>query len=150
LKRRKEEKLKGDKLRELILLVHLNNKYDREKNKIPWLKEKLGYSTGGLYNALDESGYFERKNDEIHLTEKGTNYLNRQLLPQYTVFYPIGNFLITLGLVFLLQWYLWTYAHTPMIFQWYSAVMVIASGIVIRFFFLRIVYWIISRRKEAQ
>lgn len=147
MKRREKDELKGDKLRELILLVYLNNKYDKEKNKVPWLKEKLGYSTGGLYHALDESGYFERKGDEIKLTEKGIRYLNKQLLPQYTVFYPIGNFLIILGCVFLLQWYLWTYANIPMIFQWHSAVIVIVGGVVLRFFFLRIVYLVMSHRK---
>lgn len=65
MSKRKEEKLKGDKIRDLILIVYLNNKYDKDKNRIPWLKEKLGYSTGGIYNALDESGYFERTSDAI-------------------------------------------------------------------------------------
>lgn len=144
---KKEKKLRGDKLRELILLVYFNNKYDKDKNRVPWLKEKLGYSTGGLYNALDNSGYFERKKDEINLTEKGTNYLNKHILPQYTVFYPIGNFLIILGLVLLFQWYLWTYANTPMIFQWYSASIIIAGGIIIRVFFMRLSYWIMRKKK---
>lgn len=148
MRRRKEEKLRGDKLRELILLVYLNNKYDKEKNKIPWLKEKLGYSTGGLYSALDESGYFDRKGDEICLTEKGNDYLHKNILPLYIVFYPVGNFLIILGLVLLLQWYLWTYLQTVMIFQWYSAITVIIGGIVLRVFFLRIVYWIMTHKKE--
>jgi len=148
LKRRKNEKLRGDRLRDLILLVYLNNKYGGEKIKLSWLKEKLGYSTGGLYSALDESGYFERKGDEIRLTEKGKAYLREHILPQYTVFYPIGNFLIILGLVLLLQWYLWTYLHTPMIFQWYSAVIVIAGGIILRVFLMRLVYWVMIHRKE--
>jgi len=145
--KKKEEKLKGDKLRELILMVYLNNKYDKDKNRIPWIKEKLGYSTGGLYHALDDSGYFERKKDEIHLTEKGTNYLNKQLLPQYTAFYPIGNFLIILGFVFLLQWYFWAYAQTTIIIPWYSAVIVIAAGILVRFFFLRLIHLIMKMKK---
>lgn len=150
LKRRKNEKLRGDKLRDLILLVYLNNKYGGEKIKLSWLKEKLGYSTGGLYSALDESGYFERKGDEIRLTEKGEAYLREHILPQYTVFYPIGNFLIILGLVLLLQWYFWTYLQTPIIFQWYSAVMVIAGGIILRVFLMRLVYWVTIRRKERK
>lgn len=146
MKRRKKS-FRGDKLRELILLVYFNNKYDKDKNRMPWLKENLGYSTGGLYHALDNSGYFEKNKDEISLTEKGTNYLNKHILPQYTVFYPIGNLLIILGLVFLLQWYLWTYVNTLMIFQWYSAIMVIAGGIVVRFFLMRLSYWMMKRKK---
>ena len=144
-----EEKLRGDKLRELILLVYFNNKYDKSKNKASWLKENLGYSTGGLYNALDNSGYFDRKADEISLTQKGVNYLNKHILPQYTVFNPVGNFFIVLGLVFLWQWFQWTYANTPIIFPWHYAVMIIAGGIIIRFFMMRINYWTMKKRKEA-
>lgn len=145
--KKKEEKLKGDKLRDLILMVYLNNKYDKDKNRIQWLKEKLGYSTGGLYHALDNSGYFERKKGEIQLTEKGTDYLNKQILPQYTAFYPIGNVLIILGFVFLLQWCFWTYKQTVMLIPWYSAVIVIALGIFVRFFFLRLNHLIMKMKK---
>jgi hypothetical protein len=147
LTRKAESKLKGDKLRDLILVVYLNNKYGKDKNTMPWLKKKLGYSTGGLYHALDDSGYFERTADEIRLTEKGTNYLNKEILPQYTAFNPIGNVLIILGLVFLLQWYMWTFAQTSVIVPWYSAIIVIAAGIVIRFFYLRLAHWIIKTKK---
>jgi len=145
--KKEEEKLRGDKLRDLILMVYLNNKYDKDKNRISWLKEKLGYSTGGLYHALDNSGYFERKKEDIYLTEKGTNYLNKQILPQYTVFNPIGNLLIILGFVFLLQWYSWTYAHKPVVIPWYSALIAIALGILVRFLFLRLVHSIMKRKK---
>ena len=146
----KQEKLKGDKLRELILLVYFNNKYDKSKNKISWLKENLGYSTGGLYSALDYSGYFERKGDEINLTEKGSSYLKREILPHYTVFNPIGNFFIMIGLFLLFQWYLWTYSKTLLIFQWYSALLIIAGGIVVRFFFMRLTYQIMKRQKQTR
>jgi hypothetical protein len=146
--KKEEEKLKGDKMRDLILMVYLNNKYDKDKNRIPWLKEKLGYSTGGLYNALDESGYFERTSDGICLTEKGINYLNKQILPQYTAFYSVGNLLITLGFVFLLQWYFWTYTQTPIIIPWHSAIIIIAGGILVRFFFLRLNHLIMKMKKK--
>ena len=147
MRKKKEDRLKGDKMRDLIIMVYLNNKYDKDKNQISWLKQNLGYSTGGLYNALDESGYFERTPKEIRLTQKGANYLNKHLLPQYTVFYPIGYFLIILGFVFLFQWYFWTYAQTISIVPWYSAIMIIATGIIIRFFFLRLAHLIMKRKK---
>jgi len=91
---------------------------------------------------------FGRDWDERELAEKGEDYLREYILPQYTVFYPVGNFLMILGLVLLLQWYLWTYLHTLMIFQWYSAVIVIAGGIILRFFLMRLVYWVMIHRKE--
>jgi len=149
--KKKGEKLKGDKLRDLILMVYLNNKYDKDKNRIPWLKEKLGYSTGGLYHALDNSGYFERVKDEIRLTEKGTNYLNKQILPQFAFFNPIAYFLIILGFIFLYQWYFWTYGHVNTIIPWYSALFAIAIGVFFRFFSLRLTHWIMKmKRTESQ
>jgi len=80
---RKEDSIKGDKLRDLILLVYLNNKYGLGKKiKISKLKEFLGYSTGGLYNALDESGFFIRKGDGIALSASGETYAGKKLLGQ--------------------------------------------------------------------
>ena len=116
-----------------------------------WFKEKAGYhSPGGFYSAIDSSGYFDRKNDEIALTQKGFDYLNREILQHYEVFNPIGNFLIVLGLVFLLQWYSWTYLSTPIVTTWYSAVMTIGIGIAVRVFSMRMVYWIMKHRRSSQ
>jgi hypothetical protein len=135
-------------MRDLILVVYLNDKYDKDSNTMPWLKKKLGYSTGGLYHAIDNSGYFERTGDGIRLTEKGTAYLNRQILPQFTAFYPLGNFLIILGFVLLIQWYSWTFAETPMVIPWYSALLITATGFLIRLFFLRLAHWVIKFKKK--
>jgi hypothetical protein len=147
---RKEKNLRGDKLRELILWVHLHNKYEKDKIRMSFLKEKVGYqSPGGLYSAIDTSGYFDRKNDEIILTEKGVNYLNKRILPQYQAFNPVGNFLIVLGLTFLLQWYFWTYLNNPLVIPWYSALICVASGIAVRVFFMRIGYWIMKHRRNT-
>ena len=90
-KEKKEDLVKGDKLRDLILLVYLNNKYGKEKNEIPELQEILNYSTGGIYGALDFSGYFQRSPVGIELTEKGKDYLTKKILPQYNAFNPFGN-----------------------------------------------------------
>lgn len=146
---RKEESLRGDKLRELIFWVYLHNKYEKDKIRMSFLKEKVGYqSPGGLYSAIDSSGYFDRKNDEITLTQKGVDYLNKQILPQYKVFNPVGNLLIILGLTFLLQWYFWTYHNNPLVIPWYSAIICVAIGIVVRVFFMRIGYWIMKHSER--
>lgn len=149
LGKRKEENLRGDKLRELILWVYLHNKYENDKIKMSFLKEKVGYhGPGGLYSAINFSGYFDRENDEITLTKKGVDYLNKQILPQYKVFNPVGNFMIILGLVFLLQWYFWTYLHTPWVTPWYSAITCVALGVFVRGFFMRVVYWIMKHSEK--
>jgi len=148
---KKEETLRGDKLRELILWVHLHNKFEKDKIRMSFLKEKVGYhGPGGLYSAINSSGYFDKKNDEITLSQRGVGYLNRQILPQYKVFNTVGNLLIVLGLVFLLQWYFWTYLNNPLVIPWYSAIIFVATGIVVRVFFMRIGYWIMKHsRKNA-
>jgi hypothetical protein len=146
---KKEENLRGDKLRELILWVYLHNKYEKDKIRMSFLKEKVGYrGPGGLYSAINSSGYFDKERDEITLTEKGVEYLNRKILPSYKAFDPVGNFLIVLGLVFLLQWYVWTYQHSPLIIPWYSAIICVVVGIVVRFYFMRIGYWIMKHSKK--
>jgi hypothetical protein len=146
---RNEEDLRGDKLRELILWVYLHNKYEKDRIKMSFLREKVGYrSPGGLYSAINSSGYFDRENDEITLSERGLDYLNKRILPQYKAFDPVANFLIVLGLVFLVQWYFYTYLNSPMVIPWYSATICIAVGIFLKFFFMRIGYWIMKRSKK--
>jgi hypothetical protein len=143
-----KEKLRGDKLRELILLVHLNNKYGKGRNEIPALKEILGYSTGGVYNALDSSGYFERTANSIQLTELGKKYLNREILTPYKISNSVGNVLIIAGFVFLLQWIEWTYLNYALILPLWFALLAIGGGAFVRFFILRLEYWLIKRNKR--
>jgi hypothetical protein len=147
-RQKSEEKLRGDKLRDLILSVHLNNKYGKGNNEIPALREILGYSVGGIYNALDSSGYFRRKPDRIELTIKGEEYLKNKILPQYSIINSVSNVLIVLGFVFLIQWIEWNYLDYPLILPWYSWLTLVGGGFFIRFFTLRLNYWFIKRRKE--
>jgi hypothetical protein len=128
--------------------VHLNNKYVKGGNEIPALKEILEYSTGGIYGALDNSGYFERKADGIQLTQKGQEYLKKEILTPLSISDSVATILIVIGFVFLLQWIDWTYANQPLILPWYTALLIIGSGLFIRFFILRVNYWIIKRRKK--
>ena len=146
---RNEEDLRGDKLRELILWVYLHNKYEKDPIKMSFLREKVGYrSPGGLYSAINSSGYFDRRNDEITLSESGLDYLSKRILPQYKAFDPVFNFLIILGMVFLVQWYFYMYLKNPMVIPWYSAIICIAVGVVAKVFFMRIGYWFMKRSKK--
>ena len=147
-KEKSEGKLKGDKLRDLIFLIHLNNKYGHGKNEIAELKETLGYSTGGIYNAVDNSGYFERTVNGIQLTEKGKEYLDRKILPRYSDSKSVGNALMLLGFVFILQWVEWTYFQYTFVIPWYSGLTVLVGGIILRFFILRLYYLTVKRKKK--
>jgi len=129
-------------------LVYLNNKFDKGKNDISVLKETLEYSTGGIYSALDSSGYFDRTISSIQLTEKGKEYLTSRILPQYSTFNSLGFLMIILGLVTLFQWAEWTYYGTAIIIPWYSAILMITMGFIVRFFVLRIYHQIIKRKKR--
>ena len=142
--------LKGDKLRDLILLVHLNNKYGKGRNEVSELKENLGYSTGGIYSALDSSGYFERKPDGVLLTQKGEAYLKSKVLPQYDIFKIIGYAILFIGFVLIFQWYDWTYLKVYLVFPWYSDIGFVFLGVILSFFMLRMKYSVFKRKKKMK
>jgi hypothetical protein len=138
--------LKGDKLRDLIFLVHLNNKYGKGENDVAEMKKVLGYSTGGIYSALDSSGYFERTATEIRLTEKGQKYLKSKVLPPYDALKTVGYAILFLGFILTFQWFEWTYFGKYMVLPWYSNLSFIVLGIFMIFFILRAKYYIAKRK----
>jgi hypothetical protein len=140
--------LKGDKLRDLILLVHLNNKYGKGRNDVSEMKESLGYSTGGIYSALDSSGYFERKPDGILLSPKGEQYLESKVLPQYDIFKITGYTILFIAFVFIFQWFGWTYLKVYLVLPWYSDLGFIFLGTLLSFFMLRVKYLVFKRKKR--
>ncbi len=144
-----EDKLKGERLRDLIFMVYLNNKYGKGKNKISELEEIVGYkSPGGIYHALDSSGYFERNGDEIKLTKLANELLNKRILSEYNLANSTGNMIIIISLVLILQWVDWTYFNRAMIVQWYAFLPLLIGGLFIRFFLLRLNYWIIKKQRK--
>ena len=145
-KQKNPDLLKGDKLRDLILLVHLNNKYGNGRNEISELKEALGYSTGGIYSAIDSSGYFERKPDGILLTQRGKDYLKSNILPQYDIFKTIGYAMLFLGFLLIFQWLEWIYFGTYLVFPWYSDLGFVGIGILLSFLMLRMKYLLFKRK----
>lgn len=74
----KNESIRGDKLRDLVLIVYLNNKYGLgTKIEDSRVQNFLCYSRSGFNTELNESGYFVRKGDEITLSEKGERYVKK-------------------------------------------------------------------------
>ena len=108
----------------------------------------MDYSTGGIYNALDNSGFFERTADEIKLTEKGMQYLNREIMPRYNSLEYVGNAFIVIGLVLFIQWIVYTYFHYVWLPSWYAGLSVFVGGFILRFLILRLNYWEIKRKKK--
>lgn len=126
--------LKGDKLRELMLFVYLNNKYGRStKYNISELKQFIGYSAGGIYNALDSSGFFVRNGSDITLSKKGKDYVKKELMHSFENFYPVSYFLVFLGVILLVHWYLYTYHGEYLVFEWNIGLAIVMSGLVLRF-----------------
>jgi len=145
----RKERVRGDMLRELIFLVYLRNKYDlKPEVRVSTLKSLLGYSAGGIDYALKYSGFFETKGDEIKLSKKGKEYVKRELLPRYKNFAPIGYFLILLGVLFILQWYMFAKFNVSIIFGWESGLLLIIGGLILRFWLLPLLYWALKIQKK--
>jgi len=146
----KKDLIKGDRLRDLMLLVHLNNRYGMgTKMDDSRLAEFLHYSRTGLSTAIKESGFFEEKGDEITLSEKGERYVRAELLPSYRAVNPIGYFLIFLGSLLFVQWYLVSYYRTLLVFHWSSGPAVIVFGLFVRFALLPTRYWVLKILKKV-
>jgi len=143
-----EKRLKGDKLRELILLVHLNEKYGSGNVRISRLKKTLDYSTGGIYNALDESGYFKHKGDVITLSNKGHEYIKKQWVRYFSIVNPLSYFIIIVGALLFLSWYLKVYHNAFLVFNWYQGIVVIIAGLIIRFGLMRLMFWTLRAQKK--
>lgn len=147
---RKSDLIKGDKLRELILLVYLNDKYWLDKRiEVSNLKKFLHYSTGGIYNALDESGYFERKGNEITLSDRGKRYAIKELMQRYRVLYPLGYFLLFFGIILIIHWYLLTYHRIFLFFDWTVGLSFIVCGLLLRFAMPALTFWFLKIRKKV-
>lgn len=140
--------VRGDKLRNVLLFVYMNQKFSKSKIKVADLKKIVDYSTGGAYSAF-ESDYLEKTGDEICLTEEGKDYVEERILPKYDAYKSYGYILFALGILFLFQWFEWTYRNVPLILPWYFGVIILAFGLFLRFLTLRFDYYIIKRSKKA-
>ncbi len=150
LSKQKDERIRGDKLRNMILLIYLNTKYGTGKVRISKLKETLGYKGQGIYNILDGSNLFETNlaRDDVRLTEYGTRYVEKWWLPYFSAFNPVSYLFIILGSLLLIHWLLRTFANIIIVFDLYSGLALIVGGIILRFFFLRLFFWIMKLSKK--
>lgn len=144
-----KNKIRGDKLRDAIFYVYLHNKFSKDKIKVADFKKTVGYGPGGAYSAF-ESKYIEKMGDEIHLTEEGQDYVKSRILPQFNTYKSYGNVLFFLGLFFFFQWFEWTYLNVPLIPTWYFALVILVFGIFLRFFILRLDFFVMKKRKKIE
>jgi len=144
-----KKKIRGDLLRELIFFVYLRNKYDVKREvAVSTFKKTLGYSSGGIDYALKYSGFFEIERGMVKLSEKGREYVRRELLPQYKIYNPIGYFFMLLGVLIILQWYAFTYLNVVITFDLWAGVLLIIAGFILRFFLLPVIYWALKIQKK--
>ena len=147
----RQKDVRGEKLMDLIFAVYLHNRSSKDKIKVADLKKTVGYSSaGGVYSAIDSSDYFIRENDEIYLTQKGKEYVKEKILPRFDAYKSHGNSLILLGFFFLVQWFLWTYLEVAIIPPWYLTLLIFGGGFFLRFFVLRLNYFMMKRRKKIE
>ncbi|MDH5782943.1 MAG: hypothetical protein OEZ35_04680 [Candidatus Bathyarchaeota archaeon] len=144
-----KKKIRGDLLRELIFFVYLRNKYDVKREvEVSTFKKTLGYSSGGIDYALKYSGFFEIEKGMVKLSEKGKEYVRRELLPQYRIYNPIGYFFMLLGVLIILQWYTFTYLNVVITFDLWAGLLLIITGFILRFFLLPVIYWALKIQKK--
>jgi len=144
-----KKKIRGDLLRELIFFVYLRSKYDVKRDvEVSTFKRLLGYSSGGIDYALKYSGFFEIEKGMVTLSKKGRDYVRRELLPQYRIFNPIGYFFMLLGVLFILQWYAFTYLDVVITFDLSAGLLLILVGFILRFFLLPLIYWALRIQRK--
>lgn len=132
-----------------MLFIHLNNEYGRSNEfNISELKRFIGYSQGGIYNALDNSGYFFRKGTTISLSQKGKNYVQKELMTPFKNFYSVSYLLLYLGLIFLIHWYLYTQFDIYLFFDWQVGVGLLIGGFLLRFTLPRLTYFALLLKKK--
>ena len=112
------------------------------------IKNTLDYeSIGAVHDVVKNSGFFMQEGDEIRLSEEGMEYVKGRILPYFSAFNPISYFLVIIGILVLLQWYLRVYANIPIAFDWYAGLALVLGGLILRFLFYRILFWAMKLRK---
>lgn len=109
-----------------------------------------GYSSpGGIYDAINNSGYFEKTVNGVVLTQSGRKYLETEILAPYKIANTVSYAFIFFGGFLIFQWAEWTYAKYSVIIPWYSGLGIIGGGLDIRFLLIRFNYWVIKKTKNV-
>lgn len=146
----KELRLKGDLQRELLFLIYLQNKYEKDNLTTSTLRRMAGYrGSGGIYsaiNSLKNAGFVEEKNGNLTPTLKGKKYVKDNFLYTFDVIGMFGFLLIFIGLVFAYQWAMKVLFNIDIGLASPTPIIVfIAVGLFLRYGFLRLFYW--TRRR---
>jgi len=145
----KRNLIRGDKLRDLILLVYLNDKYGLGKRvEISKLKRFLGTAVVVYITLLMSLGVKATICDEISLSDKGERYVRKELMQWYRVLYPLGYFMVCFGIVLVGHWYLYTYHNIFLLFNWAVGFAFIGGGLAIRFALPLLTYWLLKITKK--
>lgn len=140
-------RLKGDIKRELLFLIYLEDKYGTDELSTSALRRIVGYKgSGGIYSAissLKNAGFVEEKNGSLAPTAKGVKYVKENFLQVFDVIGIFGFIFIFVGLLFLFQWSMKVVFQIDVVFTSpIPAVVFLALGLLLRYGFLRLSYWI--------
>lgn len=143
-----DPEIRGDKLRDLIQIIGLKDKYGGSFS-MSELRQLAGYSRGGaIYDQVERSGFFTIIEKNISLNEKGKKYFETKLIPSFQFIGSIGWFISILGIIILAEWVF------PTFFEIYifldspiPGLLVILIGLFLKFGLLPLAYYLKYRRK---
>lgn len=143
-------RIRGDIERELLFLIYLQNKYEKDRITTSTLRRMAGYkSSGGIYdaiNSLKNAGFVKEKDGMLTPTPKGEKYVKDNFLSTFDVIGMFGFLLIFIGLVFAYQWAMKLLFNIDVVLMApIPAVVFITAGLFLRYGFLRVYYWIRRR-----
>ncbi len=147
----KESRLRGDIKRELLFLIYLQDKYEKDGITTSTLRRMVGYKgSGGIYsaiNSLKNAGFVEEKDGNLKPTPRGERYVKDNFLYAFDIIGMFGFLLIFVGLIFLYQWVMKVVLNIDIAFTSpIPTVIFIASGLFLRYGFLRFFFWIRRER----
>jgi len=131
------------------LLVGLKDKYGGSFSKSE-LRRIIGYKRGGgIYDALEKSGFFVIDGDNISLNEEGKKYFQKVLMPPYQLIKSVGFFLVILGVIILAEWILPTYFNIFIVITSpIPGIIIISIGLFLDFGLLPTIYRLAIRKKR--
>jgi hypothetical protein len=141
---RDDKQIKGDKLRNAILIVWLASKYDKNLSAAK-LRRIIGYDSSGLYSA-SESGWFKQEKDKIVLTDKANSYLHETLLKPHSNIRTLLIYFAFVPAINFLDWYLLTSFNINMSYHPLVSIAFFILFLLIALNWYRLVWWTFKRK----